>query len=315
MIEHDKLEFLWSQKYRPQKVADCILPDDLKAKFQAIASGDRVPSMLLTGTAGVGKTTIAKALCMEAGAEYMLINASNENGIDTLRTKIAQFASTVSFFGAKKVIILDEADSLTGPAQTALRAFVEDVSKNTTFILTANYKNKIIEPLRSRFPPIEFRIKASDKPQLAGDFMKRAEIILKQEKIEYDKRVLVEVISKFFPDFRRILNELQHHSATGTLDPGILTADSVESFRDLIKALKANKFNDVRKWVAQNADDSDSLYSRLYDISITQMEPASIPELILILAKYQHQEAFVKDKELNTMAAMVEIMRSVRWKS
>lgn len=315
MIDHDKQEFLWCQKYRPQKVEDCILPESLKTTFLDFAKQDRLPSLLLTGSSGTGKTTVARALCNETGSDWMLINASNDNGIDVLRTRINQYASTVSLTGAKKVVILDEADSLTPAAQTALRAFVEDVSKNATFILTANYKNRIIPALQSRFTPIDFQIKTAEKPKLAAEFMRRAFKILNEEKVEYDRKVVAEIISRHFPDFRRILNELQRYSSNGKIDTGIFANLEQESIAELVKALKAKQFGTVRKWVAMNADiDTAKLFRDLYDGASENVEPRSIPELILILAKYQYQDAFVVDKEINTMAALCEVMRDVHWK-
>lgn len=315
MIDHDKLEFLWVQKYRPHKIDDCILPTALKADFAAMTEKDRLPSLLLSGSPGTGKTTVARALCEEIGADWIIINASNESGIDTLRVKISQYASTVSFSGAKKVVILDEADALTGAAQGALRAFVEDVSKNCGFILTCNYKNKIIPALQSRFTPIDFKIQSSEKPKLAAQFMKRAEIILENEGIEFDKRVIAELIQKHFPDFRRILNELQRYSSTGKIDTGILTNMSSDSFSELVRLLKTRKFVDVRKWVSQNSDtDPAKLFKDFYDHSLEMFDPKCIPEIILILAKYGYQDAFVIDKEINIMAAFVEIMREAVWK-
>jgi len=314
-MQNDKLEFLWAQRYRPTTIADCILPDALKTTFQGIASGERVPSLLLTGGAGVGKTTVAMALCDEVGADWILINASNENGIDTLRTKVSQFATTVSFTGAKKVVVLDEADSMTPNMQTGLRAFVEDVSKNTTFILTANYKNKIIEPLQSRFTPIDFKIKSSEKPQLAAQFMRRAGQILDLENVTYDKRVLAEIIQKHFPDFRRILNELQRYGVNGSIDTGALANQEATTLTDLLKSLKAKKFQEVRKWVAQNSDiETTTLYHEMYVQLSELVEPKCIPDVVLILARYGYQDAFVVDHEINTVAALVELMQAVVWK-
>ena len=317
MIDNDLLEYAWAQKYRPKKVSDVILPDELKSLFEAYAEEGHVPSLLLAGASGTGKTTMARALCSQVGVDVLFLNASLNNGIDTLRTKIEQFASTISFTGVKKVVILDEADALTPNAQDALRAFIEAVSKNATFILTANHKNRIKPALaKSRFTVIDFKIKAADKPKLAAQFMKRTEAILEQEGIEFDKRILAETIQKHFPDFRATLNTLQKYSTfTGKIDSGILASFSEETFSDLIKSLKAKKFNDVRKWVAQNTDnDSGALFRGLYDAAFSHLESGSIPILILILAKYQYWDEFARDKELNMMAALVEIMRDVSWK-
>ena len=315
MIDHDKKEFLWSQKYRPKKIEDCILPHSMKEDFQSMAEKDFLPSLLLSGSPGTGKTTVAKALCDQCNVDWMIINASNDNGIDTLRGTISQYASTVSFEGRQKMIILDEADSLTGPAQTALRSFIESVSKNCGFILTANYKNRVIPALQSRFTPIDFKIPSAEKPKLAAQFMKRTEQILEIENIEYDKRIIAELIQKYFPDFRRILNELQRYSSTGKIDTGILSNLSADSFGELVKAMKDKKFVDVRKWIAKNSDvDSSKLFKDFYDLTVELFDPSCIPEIILILARYQYQDAFVADHEINNMAAMVEIMGNAKWK-
>lgn len=314
-ISHDPNEFLWVQKYRPKKISECILPKELKDTFQEFANGDRLPSLLLSGGAGIGKTTVAKALCEEVGADWIMINGSNENGIDVLRTKIAAFASTVSFDDTKKVVIIDEADYLNANSiQPALRSFSEEFSKNCTFILTCNYKNRIIEPLQSRFTPVEFKIPNSEKPQLAMQFMKRAEEILKLENVEYEKKVLAEIIQKHFPDFRRILNELQRYSVSGKIDSGIFQDLGEDNFNILITALKDKKFNDVRKWVANNSDvDSVKLFNDLYNKASLKMVARSVPELVLILGQYSYQAAFVADHELNIMACLTEIMMKCEW--
>lgn len=309
-ISQDPQEFLWAQKYRPRKISECILPAELKATFQEYAAADRLPSLLLTGGAGVGKTTVAMALCEEVGADWLMINGSSENGIDILRTKITAFASTVSFdVGAKKVVIIDEADGLSSFTQPALRSFAEEFSKNCTFILTCNYKNKIIPALQSRFVPIDFKIQNKEKPALAMSFMKRAEEILKIEGIEYEKKVLAEIIQKYFPDFRRVLGELQRYSVSGKIDSGIFHNLSDNSFNELLKALKDKKYNDVRKWCSQNSDnDSVKLFGDLYHKASEKMQPKSIPELVLIIAQYSYQSAFVADHEINNMACLTEIM-------
>lgn len=314
-ISHDPNEFLWVQKYRPKMISECILPSELKNTFQEYAKGDRLPSLLLSGGAGIGKTTVAKALCDEVGADWMMINGSSENGIDVLRTKIAAFASTVSFEDTKKVVIIDEADYLNANSiQPALRAFSEEFSKNCTFILTCNYKNRIIPALQSRFTPIDFKIPNSEKAPMAMQFMKRAEEILKKENVEYEKKVLAEIIQKHFPDFRRILNELQRYGVSGKIDAGALVNLSDDAFNDLLSALKNKKYNDVRKWVAQNSDtDSVRLMSDLYHKASLKVLPKSIPELVLILAKYSYQAAFVSDSELNNMACLTEIMMNCEW--
>lgn len=314
-ISQDTQEFLWVQKYRPKKIAECILPKELKETFQEYANGDRLPSLLLSGGAGVGKTTVAKALCDEVGADWLMINGSMENGIDVLRTKISAFASTVSFDDTKKVVIIDEADYLNANSiQPALRSFAEEFSKNCTFILTCNYKNRIIPALQSRFTPIEFKIPNAEKAPMAMGFMKRAEEILKLEGVDYEKKILAEIIQKHFPDFRRILNELQRYSVSGKIDSGIFHNLGEENFTVLVNALKEKKFNEVRKWAAQNSDiDSVKLFNDLYTKASSKMQPKSIPEMVLILAQYSYQSAFVADHELNNMACLTEVMMKCEW--
>ena len=308
--------FLWVEKYRPQKIDDCVLPEALKKTFKEYISKGELPNFLLCGTAGTGKTTVAKALCNEIGAEYMFINGSEESGIDVLRTKIKSFASSVSLTDAKKVVILDEADYLNpNSTQPALRAFIEEFSNNCRFILTCNFKNRIIEPLHSRCAVIEFKIDNAEKKNMLEGFFKRTKQILKQENIEFDPQVVAEMLTKYFPDFRRILNELQRYSVSGKIDTGILVNVSEESYKSLIKFMKEKDFTEVRKWVGKNSDtDSVSLFRQLYDSASTIMEPASIPQLILILAEYQYKAAFVADHELNNMAAMTEIMANCKFK-
>ena len=308
--------FLWVEKYRPQKIDDCVLPEALKKTFKEYIIKGELPNFLLCGTAGTGKTTVAKALCNEIGAEYMFINGSEESGIDVLRTKIKSFASSVSLTDAKKVVILDEADYLNpNSTQPALRAFIEEFSNNCRFILTCNFKNRIIEPLHSRCAVIEFKIDNAEKKNMLEGFFKRTRQILQQENIEFDPKVVAEMLTKYFPDFRRILNELQRYSVSGKIDTGILVNVSEESYKSLIKFMKEKDFTEVRKWVGKNSDtDSVSLFRQLYDSASTIMEPASIPQLILILAEYQYKAAFVADHELNTMAAMTEIMANCKFK-
>lgn len=310
------MEYLWVEKYRPQKIDDCVLPKALKETFkQFIASGE-LPNFLFCGTAGVGKTTVAKALCNEIGAEYLLINGSEESGIDVLRTKIKSFASTVSLTDSKKVIILDEADYLNpNSTQPALRAFIEEFSNNCRFIFTCNYKNRIIEPLHSRCSVIEFKIENNEKAEIAGSFFKRTSSILKGENIEFDQKVVAELITKHFPDWRRVLNELQRYSISGKIDAGILLNITEESFKELIKNLKDKNFTEVRKWVAKNSDsDTINIFRQLYDTATINMEVASIPQLVLILADYQYKAAFVADHELNLMAALTEVMAQCKFK-
>ena len=316
MIDSRDEMFLWVEKYRPQKIDDCVLPEGLKQTFREYINQGELPNFLFTGTAGVGKTTVAKALCNEIGAEYMMINGSEESGIDTLRTKIKGFASTVSLTDAKKVVILDEADYLNANStQPALRGFIEEFANNCRFILTCNFKNRIIDPIHSRCSVVEFKIESGDKQAIAAQFFKRATQILKQENVEFDPKVVAELVTKHFPDYRRILNELQRYSVSGKIDSGILVNMSEESFKGLIKLLKEKDFTEVRKWVAKHSDaDTVALFRQLYDASSATMEAGSIPQLVLTLADYQYKAAFVADHELNIMAALTEIMANCKFK-
>ena len=309
-------QFLWVEKYRPQKIDDCVLPESLKKTFRQYIDTGELPNFLFSGSAGVGKTTVAKALCNEIGAEYLFINGSEESGIDVLRTKIKSFASSVSLTDAKKVVILDEADYLNpNSTQPALRGFIEEFSNNCRFIFTCNFKNRIIEPLHSRCAVVEFRIDNSDKPKIMSQFFRRATDILTKEGVDYDQKVVAELIALHFPDYRRMLNELQRYSVSGKIDTGILVNMSEENYKVLVDFLKNKKFNDVRKWVASNGDiETSTLFRNLYDRAFDYLDPNSVPELVLTLAKYQYQDAFVADHELNTMAAMTEIMTSCRFK-
>jgi len=317
MIESREDQFLWVEKYRPQKIDDCILPESLKTTFKQYVAQGELPTLLLAGTAGIGKTTVAKALCNEIGAEYIVVNGSEEGrSIDVLRTTIKGFATTVSLTDAKKVVIIDEADYMNAQSvQPALRNFIEEYSNNCRFIFTCNYKNRIIEPLHSRCAVIEFKIDNKDKQQIAAHFFKRATQVLKQEEVEFDPKVIAELVTKFFPDWRRVLNELQRYSVSGKIDSGILLNLSEESFKDLVGNMKQKNFTEVRKWVAKNSDaDTVSIFRQLYDTSSENMEPASIPQLVLILADYQYKAAFVADHELNIMAALTETMAQCKFK-
>jgi DNA polymerase III delta prime subunit len=317
MIDSREDQFLWVEKYRPQKIDDCVLPQSLKDTFKQYITQGELPSFLFSGTAGVGKTTVAKALCNEIGAEYILVNGSDEGrSIDVLRTTIKGFASTVSLTDAKKVVIVDEADYMNAQSvQPALRSFIEEFSGNCRFIFTCNFKNRIIEPLHSRCAVIEFKIDSKDKQEIAATFFKRAVQILKQENIEFDPKVVAELITKHFPDYRRILNELQRYSVSGKIDSGILLNMSEESFKDLVKLLKDKNFTEVRKWVAKQTDaDTTSLFRELYDTASANMDPNSIPQLVLTLADYQYKAAFVADHELNIMAALTEVMANCKFK-
>ena len=310
------MEFLWVEKYRPSKIDDCILPKNLKETFKQFVQSGELPNFLFCGTAGVGKTTVAKALCNEIGAEYLLINGSEESGIDVLRTKIKSFASTVSLTDAKKVVILDEADYLNpNSTQPALRAFIEEFSNNCRFIFTCNFKNRIIEPLHSRCSVIDFKIENSEKQEIAASFFKRTMGILKQENIEADQKVVAELVTKHFPDWRRVLNELQRYSVSGKIDAGILVNMTEDSFKELVKHMKERNFTEVRKWVAKNGDsETINIFKQLYNTASENMESASIPQLVLILADYQYKAAFVADHELNLMAALTEVMAQCKMK-
>jgi DNA polymerase III delta prime subunit len=317
MIDSREEQFLWVEKYRPQKIEDCVLPQSLKDTFKQYIDQGELPSFLFSGTAGVGKTTVAKALCNEIGAEYIMINGSDEGrSIDVLRTTIKGFASTVSLTDSKKVVIIDEADYMNAQSvQPALRSFIEEFSANCRFIFTCNFKNRIIEPLHSRCAVIEFKIESKDKQEIAASFFKRATQILKQEEVAFDPKVVAELITKHFPDYRRILNELQRYSVSGKIDSGILVNMSQESFKDLVKLMKDKNFTEVRKWVAKQSDaDTTTLFRELYDTATQNIEPNSIPQLVLTLADYQYKAAFVADHELNIMAALTEIMANCKFK-
>jgi len=306
-------EFLWVEKYRPQTVADTILPKPLKTTFQTIVNTGEIPNLLFTGTAGVGKTTVAKALCNQLGLDYLLINGSEEGNIDTLRNKIKHFASTVSLQGGYKVVILDEADYLNPQStQPALRGFIEEFSNNCRFIMTCNFKNRIIEPLHSRCSVVEFNIAKKDMPDLCGSFMKRVGNILSNENVEYDEPVIAELIMKHMPDWRRVLNELQRYSVSGKIDTGILVSLSEVSMGNLMSAMKDKNFKKMRQWVTDNIDQEPaSLFRKIYDNMSDYVKPQSIPQLVLILADYQYKNSFVADHELNMVACCTEIMAAV----
>ena len=302
--------FLWVEKYRPQTTKECILPKDIKKTFQDIVDTGEMQNLLLSGGAGCGKTTIAKALCNELDCDYIMINCSEDGNIDTLRTKIRNFASTVSMSGEKKVVILDEFDySNAQSTQPALRGFIEEFSDNCRFILTCNFKNRIIEPLHSRCTNVEFRIPNKEKPKLAMSLLERVKEILKKEEVPYEEPVLAELISKHFPDFRRIINELQRYSVAGTIDIGILSQIGEIQIKSLVDAMKTKNFKDVRKWVVENLDnDQTQIFRNLYDALNEHLEPASIPQAILIIADYQYKAAFVADHEINLTACLTEMM-------
>ena len=305
---------LWTEKYRPKNIEDCILPERLKKPFQEYVTQKNIPNLLLTGGAGVGKTTVAKAMCNEIGCDFMIINGSDENGIDMVRNKITNYASSMSFSGGRKVIIIDEADYLSANAQAAFRNAIEEFAVNCSFIFTCNFKNKIIEPLHSRCAVIEFTLKASEKSSMAGQFFKTIQTILSQEDIAYETPVVAELIKKHFPDFRRVINELQRFSKFGKIDTGVLSQIVDVSLNDIMKFIKDKDFGAIRKWVASNDIDPATLYRKLYDNLYDIMKPQSIPQAVIILADYQYKQAFVADQEINLVACLTELMVSLEFK-
>lgn len=308
-------EFTWVEKYRPTKVDDLILPADLKSQFKKFVVDRDFPNILLAGPRGMGKTSVALALMNELGSDYIKVNGSLERNIDTIRDRVAQFCSSVSFTDGRKYVILDEADGLNPLTQPALKAFIEEFSHNAGFILTANHLSKIIPELQSRCSVVEFKIPNAEKPTLAMTFMKRMASILDAEGVTYDKKALAAFIQKWFPDWRRMLNELQRYSTKGTVDTGVLASLSDSTVAELIGFMKKKEFSSVRKWVTENADvSSTELFKAFYEQSASQFTAAAVPEVVLILAKYGFQSAFAVDQEINTAAALVEIMLSVSWK-
>jgi len=311
-------EFLWVEKYRPQTIEQCILPDNIKKTFQDFLDNGEVPNLLLAGPAGCGKTTVAKALCKELGVDYYVINGSDEGRfLDTVRNNAKNFASTVSLTATAKhkVIIIDEADNTTNDVQLLLRAFIEEFSSNCRFIFTCNFKNRLVEPLHSRCACIDFSTTKRDRPKLASVFFNRIKTILDKENIEYDSKVLVQIINKHFPDWRRVLNELQKYSSSGKIDSGILASFSDVKVNELIKNLKQKNFKEVRKWVVSNLDnDSSVLLRRIYDSLYESLVPGSIPAAVLVIAKYQYQVAFVADQEINMLACLTELMVECEFK-
>ena len=309
-------DFLWVEEYRPKTIDDCILPQSLKTLFTSFVQKGELSNLLLSGTSGIGKTTVAKALCEQLNCDWIMINGSEEGGIDVLRNKIKNFASTVSLSGGKKVVILDEADYLNPQStQPALRGFVEEFHKNCRFILTCNFKNRIIEPLHSRFSNIEFKVNPKDKPKLASRLFERAVFILKEQNINYEEKVLVELIKKHFPDFRKLINELQRYSVSGTIDAGILVNVSDENLKTLVSHLKNKEFSDMRKWVVNNLDnDPVKIFRKIYDTLYSNLEPSSIPTAVLFIAEYQYKSAFVADQEINLVACLTELMSQVKFK-
>ena len=311
-------DFIWVEKYRPQTIEECILPENIKKTFREFLNKGEIPNMLLSGPPGVGKTTLAKALCNELGVDFYVINGSDEGRfLDTVRNNAKNFASTVSLSSEAKhkVIIIDEADNTSNDVQLLLRAFIEEFAGNCRFIFTCNYKNKILEPLHSRCAVVEFSIKGKEKQEVAASFFKRLNDILEKERIEADKKVLVELINKHFPDWRRVLNECQRYSVSGKIDSGILAAFSDVAVNELIKNLKDKNFPEVRKWVNSNMDnDTTVLLRRIYDNLYTSLVSSTVPAAVLVLAKYQYQAAFVADQEINMLACLTEIMVECEFK-
>jgi DNA polymerase III delta prime subunit len=309
-------EFLWVEKYRPSKIDECVLPTSLKKVFNEMVSTEQLPNMLFSGTAGVGKTTVAKALCNELGLDYIIINGSEEGNIDTLRGKIKQFASSVSLQGGYKVVILDEADYLNPQStQPALRGFIEEFSNNCRFIMTCNFKNRIIEPLHSRCSVYEFAIPNDQKPAIAGMFFKRLMDILTAENVAFDKAVLAQLVERYFPDWRRVLNECQRYSVSGSIDAGVLVNLGDNNVKSLMEKLKGKDFKGMRQWVVNNIDtEPQAIFRAVYDKMADHLQPQSIPQVVLILADYQYKNAFVADHEMNVVACMTEIMAGAEWK-
>lgn len=304
-IEH----LLWVEKYRPKTVVDCILPDRLKTPFQEYVNQKSIPNLLLSGGAGVGKTTIAKAMCEEIGCDYMVINGSDESGIDTFRVKIKNYASSMSLSGGRKVIIIDEADYLNpNSTQPALRNAIEEFSTNCSFIFTCNYKTRIIEPLHSRCAVVDFALKGNEKVEMAGQLFKRIQSILESEHVEYDNKVIAELIKKHFPDFRRVINELQRYSKFGKIDSGILAQIGNVNLTEIVKYIKEKDFGSIRKWVATSGIDSNTVFRQIYDSLYDIMKPTTIPQAVVILAEYQYKNAFVADTEINLVACLTELM-------
>ena len=310
-----KETFLWVEKYRPKTIQDCVLPANMKKTFSEFVKKG-IPNLLLTGGAGVGKTTVAKAMLDEIGYDYILINGSEESGIDVLRNKMKNFASTMSLEGSRKFIIIDEADYLNPQStQPALRGMIEEFHKNCGFILTCNFKNRIIDPLHSRCSVVEFNIPANEKPTLAQEFMSSVENVLTTENVKFDKRVIQELIIKFFPDWRRCLNELQRYSASGQIDAGILVNLSSENIKELVGFMKEKEFTNVRKWIVNNLDnDPARIFRTIYNSLYDNLDHSTIPHAVIIIADYQHKSAFVADQEINMLACMTELMSQVKFK-
>jgi len=308
--------FLWVEKYRPTKINDCILPDELKKTFGLFVQDKHIPNLILSGGPGVGKTTVAKAMIEEIGATYMMINGSEESGIDVLRTKIKNFASTVSLEGGRKYLIIDEADYLNPQStQPALRGFMEEFHKNCGFILTCNYKNRLIPAIQSRCSVVDFIIPNSQKPKLASKFFTRVGDILNKENVKFEPKAVAELMNKFFPDWRRVLNELQRYSVSGIIDAGVLVNISESNINELMQSLKDKEFTNVRKWIVHNLDnDAVRIFRRIYDSLYDNLDGSTIPHVVVILAEYQYKAAFVSDQEINLLACMTEIMGQAKFK-
>ena len=308
-------QILWVETYRPKNIDDCILPKSIKKTFKDFVKNNELPNLLLSGGAGVGKTTVARALCSELNTDCMIINGSEESGIDVLRTKIKQFASTVSLSGGQKVVILDEADYLNPQStQPALRGFIEEFHRNCRFIFTCNFKNRIIEPLHSRCSVIEFKINGN-RQSLAKELLDRCSMILDEQKIEYDKKVVAELIMKHFPDNRRVLNELQRYGVSGKIDSGILVNLSEVSMKELALHLKEKEFTKVRQWVVDNIDnDPTKIFRKIYESLYNYLEPGTIPAAVILLGEYQYKSAFVADQEINLLACLTEMMSQCSFK-
>ena len=305
---------LWVEKYRPSKISDCILPDKIKDTFQEFANRKEIPNLLLSGSAGVGKTSVAKALCIEVGCDYIVINGSDDRGISTIQTTVKNYATSMSLTGGRKCIIIDEADNLTPDAQKALRGMIEDVSVNCAFIFTCNYKNRIIEAIHSRCTTIDFKLNGS-KQKVAAQFFKRVEWILDQEGVIYDKSVVAAIITKHFPDNRRVLNEIQRYSVSGSIDAGILANVTDIQISDLVKAIKMKNVSDARKWIVNNLDnDPVVIFRKIYDNLFEQLKPNSVPEMIVTIGEWQYRSAFSADQEIALMSCITILMSNLEFK-